>query len=396
MLYMEVKRKPKHQEIYQRDFKKSFSSFLEELTPKEKEIITDLFTELNLEVGEFRLLKYLLVLRLLHKKRINLSDLNEESIKDSVRIILSHDIGTESKITYLIVFRSILKRLMNPYWSIPSKYIQILKKKLNPKMKLRKKELTPQEVNIILSHARSQRMKTILTILADTGMRIGELLSLQLKDIQLFDDYFLLGIESGKTSQSLDYVPLPRSAGYLIFGGYYSLMDWLNHHKVKLLFDVSKGKRQLKDKEYQRIYQTLLEKKGKVVVGTYNIEDKTIQVLCVNLFHAKRIDPTIFLFHKRGNPWRPILHNSLARELKEFVSELRTLNLIPSEKIITFHTFRHTRAYISIRYDHMEIDAVKILLRHSNIKTTTQYYDYGMDEFLEDKVGIKDEEKRLW
>ena len=54
--------------------------------------------------------------------------------------------------------------------------------------KKRKPTLTPEQIKLIIDHCHTLRDKLLFAILADTGMRIGQLLGLRHEDIQTFDN----------------------------------------------------------------------------------------------------------------------------------------------------------------------------------------------------------------
>jgi integrase len=78
------------------------------------------------------------------------------------------------------------------------KWIKARVKNSNPK--LPEELLTEDEIRRIVSAAENPRDKTLVLVLYETGCRIGELLSLRIKNIQ-FDEYGALLLLSGKTGQ---------------------------------------------------------------------------------------------------------------------------------------------------------------------------------------------------
>jgi len=70
----------------------------------------------------------------------------------------------------------------------PDVKIRDFKLKLNLKRKLPEEILTEEEILLLKKNARTIRNRALVSILAETGMRVGELMNLRLKDIS-FDEY---------------------------------------------------------------------------------------------------------------------------------------------------------------------------------------------------------------
>jgi len=80
--------------------------------------------------------------------------------------------------------------------------------------------ITQGEVDLLISSCDNARDKAIFSLLYDTGVRIGELLSIRIKDVS-FDDYGMRVLVSGKTG-----VRMVRAIGDSV--GY--VRAWLNVH----------------------------------------------------------------------------------------------------------------------------------------------------------------------
>jgi integrase len=83
--------------------------------------------------------------------------------------------------------------------------------------------ITQEEVNQLIEASRNTRDKAIFSTLYDSGIRLGELLSLRIRDIK-FDDYGVLLSVTGKTGPRQVRV-VGNSVPYL--------RQWLNVHPVK-------------------------------------------------------------------------------------------------------------------------------------------------------------------
>ena len=87
---------------------------------------------------------------------------------------------------------------------------------------LRDKVLSPDEVEALLRAADHPRLKAMIAVHAETGLRTGELLSLRLRDVRFSERYAVLWV-SGKTGERA--VPIIRSLPYL--------QAWLAVHPAK-------------------------------------------------------------------------------------------------------------------------------------------------------------------
>jgi integrase/recombinase XerD len=72
--------------------------------------------------------------------------------------------------------------------------------------------LIEEEVKKLIEACKNQRDKTVIALLRDTGMRVGELLNLKVKDITLSDGLSHV-MASGKTGDRM--VPLVFAVPYL-------------------------------------------------------------------------------------------------------------------------------------------------------------------------------------
>jgi len=87
-----------------------------------------------------------------------------------------------------------------------------LRKRAKQNSNLRDKLVTTTEFRKIIKAANSQRMKALLSITYESGCRKGEIFSLRLKDIQVYDQYWTLSVE-GKTGTRT--VPIIHAIPYL-------------------------------------------------------------------------------------------------------------------------------------------------------------------------------------
>lgn len=83
--------------------------------------------------------------------------------------------------------------------------------------------LTDEEIRDLLDATTNPRDKALLALLADTGLRIGAICSLRIRDIDLSDDVATVSInENGNVKGASGKIPLTWSEGYV--------GSWLNTH----------------------------------------------------------------------------------------------------------------------------------------------------------------------
>ena len=94
-----------------------------------------------------------------------------------------------------------------------------IKTTLKKKERLPSEILTEEEVNILINSTINIRDKAVISILSDSGCRVGELISLRLRDIKFNenDNTIRLLIETGKTGgRSLILIPsVPFLSNYI-------------------------------------------------------------------------------------------------------------------------------------------------------------------------------------
>ena len=125
---------------------------------------------------------------------------------------------------YLVTLKRFYKWHLGKNKSYPECVEWIKIGNAHPSKQVRPESLiTQEEVNQLIEASKNTRDKAIFSTLYDSGVRLGELLSLRIKDIK-FDDYGALLSVTGKTGPRQVRV-VGNSVPYL--------RQWLNVHPVK-------------------------------------------------------------------------------------------------------------------------------------------------------------------
>jgi integrase len=172
-------------------------------------------------LGELRILKYIYsVIRL---GKLYQKPFKKMTNKDAEDILLEIDAQSWkdwTKHSYKIIFRIFCNWLNKEF----KKNLDLTWLKVNNKSKHKLPEelLTEEEFKKLLDACESVRDKALIYVLYESGCRIGEILSLQLKHIT-FDEYGAVLIVYGKTGSRR--VRLVHSASYLT--------NYINSHPFK-------------------------------------------------------------------------------------------------------------------------------------------------------------------
>jgi len=96
-------------------------------------------------------------------------------------------------------YKATLKRFY--YWLGKPDVVKDIKFKSKSKINYKKKpdwRISQEEVDLLIASCDNARDKAIISLLYDSGMRIGEILTLRIKDV-VFDNYVMGTMVSGKT-----------------------------------------------------------------------------------------------------------------------------------------------------------------------------------------------------
>lgn len=134
-----------------------------------------------------------------------------------------------------------------------NEFAESLKYKVKTEGKNPNDLLTKDEIDRMINAAARGRDQAILSVLAESGCRVGELVSSRIKDVKPGGDFTRLTFRKGKTG--LRTVPLKESIVYL--------NEWLRVHPYKYDPDaplwVSKDKIPPKKYSKERVYKPLTE-----------------------------------------------------------------------------------------------------------------------------------------
>jgi len=170
-------------------------------------------------LSENRVRKYLQVLEEAKKLRVNFRKLNKKEIDKYYFWLVNSKYKQWTKVTKWKIFKRICK---------------LIKKNINfDDWVLRRPRIEPEilslrEIRAIVENIKDFRDKLIVLLLYESGIRIGELLRLRVKDV-MFDEYGALLRVGGKTG--VRYVRVVKCANLL--------KAWIQMNAKDKLFEVS-------------------------------------------------------------------------------------------------------------------------------------------------------------
>lgn len=168
-----------------------------------------------------RIVKYMVVLRmwggLLEFETASIQD-----VKKAVRIIQEKDYSSWTKSSYKVMLKRFFKWINNGVYPPTVSWINGRIKKSEQKIVSNSELLTENDVKKLIANATHPRDKAFLSVLYESGCRIGEIGSLQIGNIKI-DEYGIIMNVTGKTGQRP--IRLISSTPYL--------MTWYNNHPNK-------------------------------------------------------------------------------------------------------------------------------------------------------------------
>jgi len=172
-------------------------------------------------LSQARILKCMSTLKLISRMLGKLfSKATKEDIVDLVASIEERDISPWTKHDYKVILKKFYKWLRDSDNPPEVKWIKIPTNIRNNLVK--EKLLAPEEVNKLVEAATNLRDKALLLVLFETGRRIGEILTLKIKDVE-FDQYGARLIIDGKTGPDLSRVVASAP----------KLALWLDNHPLR-------------------------------------------------------------------------------------------------------------------------------------------------------------------
>ena len=168
-----------------------------------------------------RILKCISTLKLISRRlRKPFTDAKKEDIVDLIAGVEERDISPWTKHDYKVVLKKFYKWLKDSESPPEVSWIKIPTNIRNNLVKERL--LTPEEINKLAEVATNIRDKALILVLFETGRRIGEILTLRIRDVE-FDQYGARLTIDGKTGPDLSRVvaSAPR------------LALWLDNHPLR-------------------------------------------------------------------------------------------------------------------------------------------------------------------
>jgi site-specific recombinase XerD len=194
------------------------------ISAKNKRLIKDFYECcLNDGIGYARMTKYLCILRQIASVlKKDFDKATRKDIEGIVAYIRTQDYSEEGKKhDFKVIIKRFYKWLKGDNETYPKEVSWIKCTIKNRSHKLPESILTEDEIKKLIEHSDLLRDKCLLSVLYESGCRIAEILTLQLKNVQ-FDDIGAIIIVNGKTG--MRRVRLISSVPYL--------QRWCNEHPM--------------------------------------------------------------------------------------------------------------------------------------------------------------------
>jgi len=195
----------------------------EEISERNKEILEDFERDLKVgdECGDSRIYKLLQHLKIVGEHvDFDFDNSTEEDLKKTVAWIKDRDLARSTKRDYKVVLKRFYKWLNDGEYPESVDFIKTTAK--NKDKKLPKNLLKEEDIKKLLESANHNRDQALISLLWETGARIGELIDLKIGDLEDHKHGFEVVI-SGKTG--------PRQL--LLISSVPYLKSWLNSHPHK-------------------------------------------------------------------------------------------------------------------------------------------------------------------
>ena len=169
------------------------------LSDENRKIILDFYLDLRSQgFKDSRICKYLTMLRQIARRVTKPFDkLTKDDIKQFVIDIESADFSDWTKHDYKVTIRLLFKWLKGNNENYPEE-VNWIRVRVRERHKLPEELLTEDEVNQMVAASSEPRDRALIQCLYETGCRISELLTVQLKNVS-FDDYGAVIRVTGKS-----------------------------------------------------------------------------------------------------------------------------------------------------------------------------------------------------
>lgn len=221
-----------------------------EISKENKKTILDFKRQCFIDgLSSARILFYLhKLLRLAEWLKKDFKDTTIEDVRNLVEKIEQQDWAAWTKLNFKTTLKKFYKWLRNTE-DYPKEVRWIKASKKNVNHTLPEDLITEEEIEKMIEHAYHPRDKALISVLYESGCRIGELASLHLKNVK-FDKYGGVLIVNGKTGARR--VRIISSSQYL--------STWINNHPLKEKTDAplwvgigTKGKNEMIDYDAIRV-----------------------------------------------------------------------------------------------------------------------------------------------
>jgi integrase len=196
---------------------------LDDITPANKKAILDFKAEAIAQgYSKARIAKYLEILTILGRQmEKDFDKATREDIMQLVTQIEMRNFSEWTKCTYKTILKVFYKRLKGEI-DYPDEVRWIKTRHRNLNTKLPEELLTEEEIKSMVEYASHPRDKALIAVMADGGLRIGEVLSRRIKHVS-FDEHGAVLTVDGKTG--MRRVRLIYSVP--------NLATWINLHPFK-------------------------------------------------------------------------------------------------------------------------------------------------------------------
>ena len=196
----------------------------DKISNKNRKLIFDFCSHCRLQgLSNLRILFYLnRFWNIARYAQKNFDKMDKRNIEELVTRIQNNDYSPRTVADYLTAIKTFWKWLEGKDETYPEKVTWIKPKHNNRKAKLPEELLTKDDIDKLVNAATNVRDKALISMLYDSGCRIGELLTLKIKHVE-FDSNGAVMIVDGKTGQRRVRIihSTPR------------LMNWLEHHPAR-------------------------------------------------------------------------------------------------------------------------------------------------------------------
>ncbi|MFW6196779.1 MAG: tyrosine-type recombinase/integrase [Thermoplasmatota archaeon] len=191
----------------------------EDISQKNKKLILDFKRDLSLDgmskAWQQNILSRLKIMA--QEADFHFDEATEDDLKDLIEIIQQRDIAERTLVDYKKVLKRFYKWLNGG--EHPQKVSWVTTTDKTKNHTLPEDVLTEEDIRKLLENCKTARDKALISLLWETGARIGELIDLKVEDLRDYDHGYQIVIDGKTGSRRL---PLISSVPHL--------RNWLNNH----------------------------------------------------------------------------------------------------------------------------------------------------------------------